>query len=324
MGTLIDPLEHPAVRAWGTLLPARLEPTSIAALRDRDKTAVYRLDGVGLEGAPVVAKRCHAATGGIERTVYEEILPHLPVTALHYYGHVAEDDGSCWLFLEDAGGVPFSPLAEGHRVLVARWLALLHTSAARVRPATPLPDRGPAHYLDHLRSARRTILDSLGDSAASPGDREVLEGIVAQCDVVEARWHEVEEWCAALPATLVHGDFRPKNVHVRADGAGARLLAMDWETAGWGAPAADLASIRGLLGELDGLTTYQSIARESWPGLDVRSILRSVEAGKFFRRLAAISWSSLSLSSRWEKGVAHMQVHQAELAAAIEAASWTR
>src|SRR5919197_4876606 len=140
MGTVIGLLEHPSVRAWGKLAPNGAEPTAIAALGDRDKAAVYRLTGVGLDGSSVVAKHCRTNTALIERAVYEQVLPDIPVTALHYYGCTAEEDGSCWLFVEDAAGVSFTPLLEEHCVLAARWLALLHTSAACVASAARLPD----------------------------------------------------------------------------------------------------------------------------------------------------------------------------------------
>jgi aminoglycoside phosphotransferase (APT) family kinase protein len=154
------------------------------------------------------------------------------------------------------------------------------------------------------------------------GETELLEGIARQCDVVEAHWDEVDEWCAEIPPTLVHGDFRPKNVHIVDDGRRVRLLAMDWETAGWGAPAADLASVRGLGGESIGVTTYLSVVRESWPGLRLRALLRTVEAGKLFRRVAAIDWCSANLSFRRQKSMASMRVHRAEMASVIGYAGW--
>src|SRR6266542_4340451 len=308
MDTVIEVLEHPAALAWKKLLPTSGEPTRIAVLRKGDKAAVYLLEGVGLQRSPVVAKHCESTTGLIERRIYEEILPYVPVAALHYYGHSRDDDGGCWLFLENAGGVPFSPSVEDHRVLVARWLAALHTSAARIPSAGRLPDRGSNHYLNHLQSARRRIRRVAG---AAPRDAvDLLETIVRQCDVIESHWHEVEEWSADMPPTVVHGDFRPKNVHVVTDGRRDRLYAMDWETAGWGVPAADIASVRGLRGELAGLTSYLSIARESWPNLRMASLLRIVEVGKLFRRLASIDWCSMSFG-RWEKSIASMSLHRA-------------
>jgi hypothetical protein len=106
-----DLLEHRAVKAWRRLLPGRVEPESIEILREsKRKSAVYRLEGIGPRGSTVIAKRCPTATALIERTVYEEILPHLPLSAPYYYGFIKEDDKSDWLFLEDVGREQFSPL----------------------------------------------------------------------------------------------------------------------------------------------------------------------------------------------------------------------
>jgi hypothetical protein len=317
-----DLAEHPAVGAWRKVVSGTGVPTSIMALQETEKSAVYRLEGVGFRGAPLIAKRCRPAIAAVERIVYEEVLPRLPMTALRYYGH-AEEGESCWLFLEDAGGVPFSISLEEHRVLASRWLALMHTTAIGVAPVARLPARGADYYLMQLRSARQRILCGLENPALGSDDRNVLEAVVAQCGILESRWSRVEECCELISRTLVHGDFRPKNVRVRAGNARSDLVAIDWETAGWGTPAADLASARAFPISLIDIATYYSIARESWPALDVRSILRLISVGWIFRRLAAISWDSLSVTSRWpQKAVASMRVYQAELAHAIGGARW--
>ena len=327
MVTLTDAPEqmraHPATRAWRRLRPDAGLPARIVALRERDKADVYRLDAALAADASVVAKHCRTPGGVVERTIYEEILPSLPVSALGYFGHVDDEDGSCWLFLEQAGGVRFAPDLPAHRTLAARWLGLLHAGAASVAAEAPLPDRGPAHYLAQLRAARLTIGLALADAAPSAGERDLLDDVVALCDAVEARWGGVEDSCAQMPRTLVHGDFRPKNVHVRARGAGATLLAMDWETAGWGVAAADVASVRDEAGDRAALGVYAAVVRQRWPSLGAELVDRMVEVGKLFRRLAAIAWSSESLPHRWEKSLAVLRVHRDALGAIVEEARWS-
>jgi hypothetical protein len=316
--------EHPAVNAWRHLLPRRVMPEWIEILHVKEKSAVYRLAGVGLRSADVIAKRCLLTTALVERTIYEDILPHLPITALHYYGFVAENDQFGWLFLEDAGRERFSPLLEDHRTLAARWLGCMHTAAAHVASAAQLPDRGPEHYLEHLRSARRTILNNLNNPALTPGDVALLETIVAQCDVLEAHWSQVEQYCVGAPPTLVHGDFQPKNIHIRAGQAGDDLFALDWETAGWGVPAADLAPSRGLPAtDQVNVAAYLSVVRECWPGVDIQAVKQLVHVGRIFRRLAAINWASVSLPYEWlEKPITSMRIYHAELAEAIQSTVW--
>jgi hypothetical protein len=87
-----DPLEHPAARAWREIQPERAAPGSIAVLRRerRKKRSVYRLDGVGLAGSAVIAKRIWRPTALVERRVYEDILTRLPIPVLHCYEFVEE------------------------------------------------------------------------------------------------------------------------------------------------------------------------------------------------------------------------------------------
>src|SRR5207249_6592353 len=98
--------EHRAVRAWAALNPDRVVPESIEVLKFKrleSKSAVYRLNGVAPDGSAVVAKRCLAGTASVERIIYEEFLPQMPLPAVRYYGNVEEPGGEfCWLFLENA------------------------------------------------------------------------------------------------------------------------------------------------------------------------------------------------------------------------------
>ena len=316
-----------ALKAWKSLWPRRGDPGRIEILKSGSKRAVCRLGGVGLRGAAVIAKRSRKATGFIERTIYEQVLPHLPVTAPHYYGFVEEDDTFCWLFIEDVGRQRFSPVLEEHRVLAARWLGLTHTAAARLATTARLPDRGPDHYLEHLRSARRTILRSLTNPAPNTDDKAVLKAVVAQCDTLESGWKQLEKCCAGLPTTLVHGDFRRKNIFVQStDQAGPGLFPIDWETAGCGVPAADLAPSRPRYsGHHVDLTTYLSIVRECWPSLDMLALHEMVRAGLIYRRLAAIDWACRGLSFEWTEGpVGLLRGYHAELADILQTTSWAR
>ena len=306
-----NPLEFPAVQAWRQLR------------KRKSRSAIYRLAGVGPRGS-VIAKWCRPATAAVERAVYEEVLPHLPLTALRCYGSFEEDDGKfCWLFLEDGGGQEYSPEREEHRVLAAGWLGLLHTSATRVAAAARLPDRGPGHYLDHLRSARAAILGNLTNGALSAEDRAVLKAIVRQCDALESRWDQVQRMCDRMPRTLVHGDFVVKNVNVRPGPAGPAFLAFDWETAGWGVPAPDLVQAL-LLDRVSSvspdLPTYWRAVRDSWPHLSIEDIRRLADLGSVFRLLAMIHWLSLDLAYPWvSKPMAGMRIYHAELAQVVRA-----
>src|SRR5213593_2775934 len=96
-------LDHRAVQAWCRIKPECDEPQNIEILKlKRKKSAVYRLTGVGSNGSAVIAKRCVAKTGSVERLIYETLLPRLSLPSLRCYGFVPEPEGEyCWLFLED-------------------------------------------------------------------------------------------------------------------------------------------------------------------------------------------------------------------------------
>src|SRR5436190_5770299 len=122
--------KHRAVKAWAALNPERVVPESIETLkfkRIESKSAVYRLNGVGPDGSTIIAKRCLAATASLERRIYVELLPSLPVPALRCFGSLPEASGEfCWLFIEDAGTNRYSTANDEHRALAARWLGALH------------------------------------------------------------------------------------------------------------------------------------------------------------------------------------------------------
>jgi aminoglycoside phosphotransferase (APT) family kinase protein len=318
-------LEHPAVRAWREIYSRRAEPTRIAVLKERHKSGVYRLEGAGPSGSAVIAKRCWQETAVRERTVYEEVLPHLPLPALCYYGFVAEPGGEfCWLFLEDAGKGEYSPGLKKHRRLAARWLGLVHTAAAGLEATVPLPERGPDHYREHLRSARRTLNTHLGNPALTGADVSVLEDLIARCDCLEGRWGDVKRFCQKMPRTLTHGDLAVKNVRVRT-GAGEEmdLFPLDWETAGWGVPAVDLAQFT--LNSLSpDLPAYGAIVQRSWPNLNIQDLRQLAHLGTVFRLLAALDWAASTLACQ-DVGYLvqkYFRRYQAELAAVLEDPQW--
>jgi Ser/Thr protein kinase RdoA (MazF antagonist) len=318
-------VEHPAAVAWRKFAPGFVEPRSIVVLKRRGHSSVYRLEGAGLSGAAVIVKRCGRAAAEIERAVYADILPALPVTALHLYGCQIEDrerEGNppCWLFLEDAAGERYSTLVEEHRSIAGQWLGAMHASAARLHAPTGLPEVGPGHYLGKLRSVAEVIHRSFANPALHAPDLIELEAILVQFAVLESHWEEIAAGCDGMPRTLVHGDLATKNARVRSSRAGASLVVMDWETAGWGAPAIDLAQSVGSALSPD-LAAYLSAVAAWWP--DAASLIKMAEAGKIFRLIAAANWAVESLASPWvERCVRNLRIYRAAMADSIREAGW--
>ncbi len=319
-------LEHEAVKAWSQLQPERVEPEGIEILRLKPKSAVYRLLGLGPNGSAVIAKKCWLETARIERRIYEELLPSVPVPTLQCYGCVENTDGDCcWLFLEDAGAQMYSPLSPEHRAVAGRWLATLHTAIAQLGLTNGLPERGASHYLAVLRASRGAALQHLDNPALPADDLVILKALASYCDVLEAHWRELEEICDRMPPNLVHGDFVIKNVRVRATPSGLVLLPFDWEFAGWGVPATDLAQFVGRTVSPD-LSAYRSAVERSVGGLDGRDIQRLAECGTFFRLLDDIAWEILCLAYQpYEDLWGHMsclKIYEPRMAKALQAAKW--
>jgi len=322
-------LEHPAVYAWSQLGPDRLEPDGVEVLKRKPKSSVYRLTGVGPHGSSIIAKRGRAETAPVERMIYEEVLPRLPVPALDCHGFWEEPAGKfSWLFLEDAIGECYSPQDPQHRALAANWLAEIHAATGNVSStlSAKLPDRRTRHYRATVRSCREDFRRPLAAPAALlPDNLSLLEALVADCDALDAHWDELEEICEPIPPALVHGDFVNKNVRFRATSAGLEFLVFDWEYAGWGVPAADFAQFTGHTVSPD-MGAYSAVAEWAGGKPEVAVLQRLAVCGKFFRLLDEIHWISAFLDCRSQELVSGplscLKVYEGRLSEALRAVKW--
>ena len=319
---VVDP--DPAVRrAWGSL--GEESPATVERLREasRSKPALYRLIFADPARPAVYAKRSRTSDLALERAVYQEVLPRLPLTVPRCFGSCRGDDGSTWLFVEDVGDRRLSEDEPGELRLAARWLGALHRSAMGEPRAARLPDVGPRRYLAALRAGREGIIRNLGNRALATADHAVLAAMLEELDALESLWPRIERACEGLPITLVHGDFRPKNVRIRGEGTQAALYVLDWEMAGWGIPAADLASALapGMTVPVDPLA-YRDAVRGAWE-LDEAALRRLSVLGRIFQVLAGVEWASASLIFESERHllrpVSQMGVYRTYLAEALAA-----
>lgn len=317
--------QQEATLAWKSL--GEPPPASVELWREasRSKPAIYRLTFGRSRRPSVYAKRSRKNDMALERAMYQEILPRLPVTVPRYFGSCRADDGSTWTFFENLGDRRPTGSA-GHRVLTAQWLGLLHRSAAADGAAARLPDGGPSRYLSHLRVGRDGILRNLGNPALTVEDRAVLRAHLDQLDALESHWPQVEQACAGLPLTLVHGDFRAKNVRLRTAAGTTSVFALDWEMAGWGIPAGDLAGAwgPGMTLEVDA-RAYQKTVEEM--GLDEAAVHRLAILGRIFQALSSTKWAAASLifeaTSHLLRPVSQMRLYRTQVAEAIGAgAEW--
>jgi ATP-binding cassette, subfamily B, bacterial len=318
-----DPVHHPVVRVWRTIAPPQTSVARADRLRANEKREIYRL---ALENSAtgVIAKRGPRETLAVEREIYESVLPLLPSPALRCFGFVPDEDGKrAWLFIEDGGDDP-CPLEE-HGSLAARWLGTLHGAAAELELVAALPERGPAYYLEHLRSARTTILANLENPALQMADKHVLRAVVSTCESIESRWDRVERICSALPRTLVHGDLVARNLRLRRNGGGPEIVAFDWECGGFGIPAADLFQLASET-QRKALSDYRSAIGEYASSIDEEELRLLLLLGKGFRLLASVDWVTPHLRYPWpEHGTATLRLYEPPLrewGEGLAAAAW--
>jgi hypothetical protein len=294
-----DGLAHPAARAW--LASGGLPKVDrIESLRRGRHCRVDRLVIQEADGRSVIAK-WQDRPFAFEKRVQQEILPSVGLPSLDVYGELADpDEDSFWLFFEDAGDKCFHP-SDDDTVLVARWLAALHEWTWRPSDSEGLPDRGPAGYLAHLRSARQTLAACVGEARLGNPSHAALQDVLQQLDRLEGQWSRVDAWCASAPRTLVHGDLADKNARLRPHSASKDLLVFDWEMAGIGVPCVDLAqwTFGSLSPDLD---VYRRQSRCWRPAIAIDDLRRFAAIGKVFRLLAALDWEARSLPFAWCDG----------------------
>jgi hypothetical protein len=322
--------DHRSVKAWRLLEPGSPAPERIEILKLKTKSAVYRLAGVGPGGSAVIAKRCRAATAAMERTIYDEFLADLPLPALRCHGFVPDGDFG-WLFVEDAGRHAYSPDHGEHRALAGRWLGTIHRTPLSPAFQARLPDRGPGHYLQSVRSARATMLEHVDSPVLSADEAAPMRTVIAQCDVIEAHWEELEKFFEGWPRSLVHGDFVIKNLKLRNGVADPALLVYDWEMSGWGVPATDLAQSLGRCASPD-LETYCAALKQDSPGRgnDAASpsgdLRRLADYGRLLRLVDKIYWDTVSIGGNTRefliRPVLTLRDYEPQLTDALRVLDW--
>lgn len=314
---------HPAVQAWLQVQSDSWESGSLEVLQRRRYSTVYRINPIRQGGARVIAKRCRGATARIERMIYEELLPLAGMPALGCYG-LLEEPGSefCWLFLEDAAGARYSPELPRDRALAGCWLAEAQLAAVRADFKSCLPDRDLDHYLRLLRSCRAMLLRHLDAGALPLEDAAVFRNIATRLDELEFLWDELAKICEVMPRTLVHGDFVIKNLRVRETPKGPALLVFDWEFAGWGVPAADLAQFLDRTASPD-LGLYCTILNREHFDLDLRDLQAVAACGNLLRLVDQVSWATsgceLVSAAKLVKAIDTLRFYEPSLSGALKA-----
>lgn len=141
--------------------------------------------------------------------------------------------GTYWLFLEDIGGSRLRDSRNYKRwVPAASWAARFHAKTRNLPAA--VTDFLPAYDYKHYQRCAKKVRSILSD--LQPRDRRLVE---------PALNHFVRrlKWFAALPRTVIHGQYFGKNIMLRPRNHDEPLAVIDWETAALGPGAYDLVSV---------------------------------------------------------------------------------
>jgi aminoglycoside phosphotransferase (APT) family kinase protein len=305
--------QHPAFLAWSQIAGAGSACGKIELLKDRDGSQVWRLKGMGPGGSDLIAKRCAETQAVTEERIYRQILLRLPMDFLRRHQLVRENGtGYCWAFVEDAAGEPYSARIPEHGAAVGKWLARLHTSASILGPLAELADRDWPYYCVCLRAGQLRIRELVARPCIGEEHRALLDFLLRVCDSALAKQEWMAEICGSTPRTFVHADLHAGNIRLRMSAAGLSVVGLDWESAGWGTPAVDLA-----LEGLD-LAAWRVAAAEYWPNLKLGAIRQLAAAGRVFQIAALIEWESRALDARWlRRPMKRMAWYRAELIRAL-------
>lgn len=200
--------------------------------------AFKRLDWEGLDEGGRLAKPRFLHDPAREPAVYAFLLEPAGLGTPRYFGAaIDEAAGRHWLFVEWVAGRELYQVGEfGLWLAVARWLGEMHRDLARFADETaaelPLLDYDAGHCRRWIERA----VEFRGGAGAPTAERSRVTWLAERYDaVVEAM--------EALPRTVIHGEFYASNVLVAGDASTLRVAPVDWELAGRGPAAIDLAAL---------------------------------------------------------------------------------
>lgn len=208
--------------------------------RDLD-LIVKDVGAAGLSAPAAAAKPARALDPRREIAVYRSLLPGTDVSAPHFYG-AAEDEqsGRAWLFLERVPGEVLADVGDPAAWQAAAvWAAKLGGAVATHRDPALDPllldrDRG---WHEHWIAAAAAACESSDRNELASRLRRSAAALLDRLD--------------DLPRAFVHGELYASNVIVQQEvGEPVQVKPVDWEMAGTGPFALDLAAlITGWAGE---------------------------------------------------------------------------
>jgi hypothetical protein len=283
--------EHPAVVAWMEFSGGETANALFAMkerFRDAHKSAVYLLKGCGPGKAGVVAKHTwlqSSATMPEAAPAAYALLDRSPdQLAPRLFGTVVGPDG-IWMFFEYVGGIPFDRQDPEHRRGAARLAARIHSLEPTDAELAILPRRDPAHYQQRLleAAARLRSFQIATDTLCPP----IVELIWTRLETVLDSWGFVEQCFRDYPAGIVHGDLTAKNLFVRPSEATVQVVAVDWDTVGFGYRYVDLECVD--------VHEYRSASGLSAEAEANDALAAALRVGLTLRLIDSVAWTATKL-----------------------------
>ena len=215
----------------------RLEELPVAR---RDGSTVRlvakHLGRTAMNDAARLAKPAALHSAGRELGVYRHILAGAGLGTPALVGGRTREGDTGFIVLERVDGTPLSEIGDfSVWEAAARWLARMHATFATAPPRIPASESGPRTF---LVSYDRTLLAGAARSGLERAAQQSL-GSPEVCVALGARLEYALRALSSAPPTLVHGDFYPSNIVVADD----RIAVVDWELAGIGPAALDVAAL---------------------------------------------------------------------------------
>jgi hypothetical protein len=186
----------------------------------------------GLSAPAAAAKPDFTLDPGREIEVYRSLLDDSGVSAPRYYG-AAEDpaSGRAWIFLERVDGEVLTDVGElAAWQAAAAWAGCLDQALGNRAASLP-------HLLERDREWHSQWIGRAILASSTAGDGELERRLRPVAPTLLDRLE-------TLPRGFVHGELYASNVIVeRQECQGARIAPVDWELAGTGPFALDLAAL---------------------------------------------------------------------------------
>jgi aminoglycoside phosphotransferase (APT) family kinase protein len=241
-----------------------------------------------------------------EIETYRRLLSQEGLGTAHFYGAVVDEAiGRFWLFVEKVAGDELWKIGEfATWEGVARWLAGMHQRfAARIALTASQSEHWLKYDAEYYRLWMRRAQEMIVRSAV-PRPANDCHAFAR----LAGNYERVVERLAALPSTLIHGEFYASNVLIGRSGAELRVCPIDWEMAGVGPGLVDLAAlVTGGWSDLERLAlarAYHAALADNGeappPGED-----RFLEALDDCRLHLAVQW--LGWSDNWTPPPEHAQ-----------------